>query len=210
MSNQPQPVLSDRVRKSTNIFTSQLGNSLYKAGIHPDTITVFGLLIIIVACVFIYQGEFTLAGIILLLGLPFDALDGAVARAMQRKDKFGAVLDSTLDRFADGFIFGTLILYYSKQSQEIMAIVALLALLGAAGVSYVRARADAPDVLVVTKIGLFTRMERVVVIILMFLLAGILNQAILLNIGVIILAIGTLFTTLQRLWFVRRTLLERD
>lgn len=174
---------------------------MHRLGIHPDTITIAGLVMVAIASVFIAQGEFIAGGIILLLGLPFDALDGAVARAMQRTDKFGAVLDSVLDRYADGFIFAGLSYYFAVQDQFELMLLAVAALLGSLLVSYVRARAD--GVHVETKIGLFTRLERIVVILIMLLIPG------LLTIGLVILAVGTNITALQRLWFVYKTLKNR-
>ncbi|QPC84916.1 CDP-alcohol phosphatidyltransferase family protein [Phototrophicus methaneseepsis] len=194
-------VLTDRVRRLTRDILDPTGRFLHRLGIHPDTITIAGLVMVAIASVFIAQGEFIAGGIILLLGLPFDALDGAVARAMQRTDKFGAVLDSVLDRYADGFIFAGLSYYFAVQDQFELMLLAVAALLGSLLVSYVRARAD--GVHVETKIGLFTRLERIVVILIMLLIPG------LLTIGLVILAVGTNITALQRLWFVYKTLKNR-
>jgi phosphatidylglycerophosphate synthase len=169
--------------------------------VHPDAITFLGLLVVAVACTFIAQGQFALGGIILLAGLPLDAVDGAVARAMQRQGRFGAVLDSTLDRYADGFIFIALGYYFAQQDRFEWLLIALLAGVGTQAVSYVRARADGVNLNVT--IGLFTRMERVAVILVMLLVPS------LLEIGVLILAIGTNFTALQRLFFVYKMLDEQ-
>jgi len=91
--------------------------------------------------VFIAQGQFQLGAVILILGLPLDALDGAVARAMGRQDKFGGILDSTLDRYADALIFGGLSYYFAVHDQFDYLVLALAALTGSLLVSYVRARA---------------------------------------------------------------------
>ena len=111
------------------------------------------------------RGELLAGGLILLVSLPLDALDGAVARAMGRAGAFGMVLDSTLDRYADGLIFGALGYYFAlrRGGPEMLAL-ALAALVGSYLVSYVRARADDSRVGVSTTVGLFTRLERVVVI----------------------------------------------
>ncbi|MCA9882596.1 MAG: CDP-alcohol phosphatidyltransferase family protein [Anaerolineae bacterium] len=194
-------VFTDRVRGAVRGILDPTGQFLHRLGIHPDAVTMAGLVVVAIASVVIATGRLQLGGIILLLGLPFDALDGAVARAMQRTGKFGAVLDSVLDRYADGFIFAGLSYYFAVLDQYEMMLLAMAALLGSLLVSYVRARAD--GVQVETKIGLFTRLERIVVILVMLLIPD------LLTIGLVVLAVGTHFTALQRVWFVYRTLKNR-
>jgi CDP-diacylglycerol--glycerol-3-phosphate 3-phosphatidyltransferase len=189
--------LTDRVRRVTNEAVSSAGSAVHKAGIHPDTITLIGTALVGVAAVFIASGQLQVGALLLLLSLPLDALDGAVARAMQRKDQFGGLLDSTLDRYADGFIFGALGYYFASLGQQTNLVLALAALLGSYGVSYVRARAGEAGLSV--KVGWFSRMERVAVILLMLFIPPLLLP------GLWILAVGTNLTTFQRLWFVYRS-----
>lgn len=192
--------LTDRVRRVTNEAVSSAGSAVHKAGIHPDTITLIGTALVGVAAVFIASGQLQVGALLLLLSLPLDALDGAVARAMQRKDQFGGLLDSTLDRYADGFIFGALGYYFASLGQQTNLVLALAALLGSYGVSYVRARAGEAGLSV--KVGWFSRMERVAVILLMLFIPPLLLP------GLWILAVGTNLTTFQRLWFVYRSTSE--
>lgn len=190
--------LTDRARYYTQGLTATLGHKLYASGVHPDAITVLGLVIVAVAGYVASQGHLFWAGIILILGMPLDALDGAVARAMQRKDKFGALLDSTLDRYADGFIFMGLAYYFSLWGNERAMLLSMTALLGSLLVSYVRARAEGLNV--DCKVGLLTRMERVVIILAMLLTGWV-------EVGLWILTIGTHLTVIQRVWHVRRALI---
>jgi CDP-diacylglycerol--glycerol-3-phosphate 3-phosphatidyltransferase len=192
----PRMTLTDWVRAMTGGIITRAGMAFYRAGIHPDWISVAGLLIVAIASLLIAQGEVQLGGVILLLGLPLDALDGAVARAMQRRDKFGGLLDSTLDRYADGLIFSALGYYFASQNQPGYLVLALAALIGSYTVSYVRARAGEAGISV--KVGLFTRLERVAVLLPALLIPPLLIP------GMWILAIGTNFTGLQRVWFVYR------
>src|SRR5690606_3086265 len=111
--------------------------------------------------------------------------------------QFGGLLDSTLDRYADGFIFGALGYYFASLGQQTNLVLALAALLGSYGVSYVRARAGEAGLSV--KVGWFSRMERVAVILLMLFILPLLLP------GLWILAVGTNLTTFQRLWFVYRS-----
>ncbi len=196
MTTTPPVTFTDRARAYTRNWTAWAGTTLHRLGVHPDALTVAGLVVVALASIFVARGQFPLAGVILVLGLPLDALDGATARAMGRKDYFGGVLDSTLDRYADAFIFGGLSYYFAVQGRFEMMLLALAALIGSFVVSYVRARAGEAGLSV--KIGLFDRFVRVIIIVL------ILFVPILLELGVLALAIGTNLTGLQRLWYVYR------
>ncbi|MCU0514117.1 MAG: CDP-alcohol phosphatidyltransferase family protein [Anaerolineae bacterium] len=206
----PPPItLTDRLRRLVAAPLNSVAGWLHRRGIHPDMITTAGLVIVLVASLFIARGELQTGALILIAGLPLDALDGAVARIMQRQGHFGAVLDSTLDRYADGFIFAALSYHFAVQGRLEMLVLAQLAAIGSFGVSYVRARADEVDVSVRVNVGLFTRLERLAVIVAMLLMPGLLLIPALLDIGMLILAVGTNITTLQRLWYVYRTLKRR-
>lgn len=199
----PSPVtLTDRVRRWTAQVTSAAGTTAMNLGLHPDTITIAGFVLVMIAAVLIGRGELQWGALLLILALPFDALDGAVARAMKRTDQFGALLDSTLDRYADAFIFAGLSYYFAVQNQFEMMLLALAALMGSYAVSYVRARGEGLGVS--AKIGAFSRLERLAVILLMLWVPA------LLGIGLLILAVGTNFTSLQRLWFVYRALKKEE
>lgn len=194
--------LTDRIRLLTHNLTTWAGETGFRWGLHPDLITIIGLVLVGIAAIIIGAGHLQVGALVLLLGLPLDALDGAVARAMKRTDQFGALLDSTLDRYADAFIFAGLGYYFAIQDQFEMMLLAMFALMGSYTVSYVRARAD--GVGVVVKIGLFSRLERVAIILMMLFVPD------LLVIGLIVLAVGTNFTGLQRLWYVYYTLKKRE
>ena len=189
--------LTDFMRCLTRGLTTRIGAVLHTWGIHPDFITFVGLGIVGGAAFVVAQGEFFWAAIIILAGAPLDAIDGAVARAMQRQGSFGALWDSTLDRYADGFIFIGLAYYYSDRGDQTAMLLSMLALLGSIPVSYVRARAEGLDL--ECKVGLFTRMERMIVILAMLIAGWVVP-------GLWILAVGTHFTVLQRVWHVNRTM----
>lgn len=192
-----QPVtFTDRARALTGDFLKRAGRALYRRGFHPDLITVAGLLLVMVAAYIIARGEMQWGAVVLLMGLPLDALDGAVARAMQRTGKFGGVLDSTLDRYADGIIFAALGYYFAARDDFLYLILAFASLMGSYVVSYVRARAGEAGLSV--KIGIFDRFVRVIIILVMLFIPD------LLPLGLWVLAIGTNITGLQRLWYVYR------
>ncbi len=194
--------LTDRARAVTDKYTRTAGKLLHQAGIHPDALTIGGLVIVALAAVLVGMGHLQAGGLLLLLGLPFDVLDGAVARASGRKSMFGALLDSTLDRYADGFIFGGMGYHFAVQDQFGYLLLALCAMIGSFVVSYVRARSESINVPV--KIGWFSRFERVILILLGLLVPP------LLPLCLWVLAAGTNITGLQRLWFVYRTLAHRE
>ena len=201
--------LTDQLRKLTMRPLNRCGSALARLGIHPDWVTVAGLALVAVAALSLARGQFLMGGLILLVSLPLDALDGAVARAMGRSGAFGMVLDSTLDRYADGLIFGALGYYFAVQQRQDMLALALSALVGSFLVSYVRARADDAKVAVGTTVGFFTRMERVIAILLMTIGSGLLESPLPLEIGTLVLALGTNITALQRLRHVYSTLKNR-
>ena len=209
MPDEAPRTLTDQLRKLTIGPLNRCGGALARLGIHPDWVTVAGLALVAVAALSLARGELLAGGIILLFSLPLDALDGAVARAMGRTGAFGMVLDSTLDRYADGLIFGALGYYFAVQGRPDMLALALAALVGSYLVSYVRARADDIKVGVTTTVGLFTRLERVVVILIMTIGSGLLRSPLPLEVGLLVLALGANFTALQRLWHVYSTLKNR-
>jgi len=209
MSQSQAMTLTDRLRKLTRAPLNGCALVVARLGIQPDWITVFGLALVALAAVFIARGDFLTGGIALLLSLPLDALDGAVARAMQRSGAFGMVLDSTLDRYADAFIFAAFGYYFAQSGRLDMLVAALAALIGSYLVSYIRARADDANVGVSTTVGWFSRVERVVVLLLMTLAAGLLESAAPIEIGLLVLAVGTNATALQRLRHVYTVLRDR-
>lgn len=201
--------LTDRLRGLTRAPLDRCAEIVAGLGVQPDWITVFGLILVALAAVFIALGDFLAGGITLLVSLPLDALDGAVARALKRSGAFGMVLDSTLDRYADGFIFAALGYYFAQSGRMDMLAAALAALIGSYLVSYIRARADDGKVAVRATVGWFSRLERVAVMLIMTLSAGLLESAAPLEIGLLILAVGANLTALQRLRHVYKTLRDR-
>ena len=201
--------LTDRLRQLTEPTLARAGAFLAGLGVHPDWVSLAGLLFIAVAAYFLATGEFLAAGLLFLLSAPLDALDGAVARALNRSGSFGMVLDSTLDRYADGVIFAAFSYYFAVLARLDMLLLALAALVGSYLVSYIRARADDARVGVSTTVGFFTRMERVIAVLVMVFAAAALESDAPLEIGLLVLALGTNFTALQRLRYVQKSLKAR-
>lgn len=186
--------LSERLRYYTRDLTMWLGKQGLRLGLHPDLITVLGLVFVLIAAWLAAQGQFLASGIVLIVGLPLDVLDGAIARAMDRQNRFGALLDSTLDRYADGFMFFGLAYYFAARGQLDEMALAIVALIGAYGVSYVRARAEGLGIRSI-KEGWFDRLVRTIILTLTLLTGWIVP-------GLIILAIGSHLTAVQRVLVV--------
>jgi CDP-diacylglycerol---glycerol-3-phosphate 3-phosphatidyltransferase len=190
--------LSDRMRKLTAGVVQPIAQLLHKLGVNPDFITLLGLVLAAVAAYFITEDSLLVAAILLLISLPLDALDGAVARLLPGPRPFGAFLDSTLDRYADGILFSALVIYGVRQDDELVITLALFTLIGASLVSYTRARAEGLGF--ECKVGLFTRMERTVALLLLLVVGEFVDEAV--TVGLIVLAAGTQITALQRFWHV--------
>lgn len=137
-----------------------------RRGVHPNTITLFGTACTVAGGVIYATGHIRTAGWFLGLTALFDVLDGTVARRTGRTTRFGAFLDSSLDRVADGAVLGGIAIFYATSVEHgnvPMVAVALLGLVGAFMTSYTRARAEALG-LEMKEIGMLQRPERVVLL----------------------------------------------
>lgn len=170
--------------------------ALRRLGVHPNALTLLALACAFGAAALIVSGRLPAAGLLLLLSQPLDALDGELARRSGLVSTFGAVLDSTSDRIVDGIILAAIGYHMAAQGQLSWLAVAMAAMLGSLLVSYVRARSEGAGV--PTRRGAFTRVERVIVTLLALLLPPLLRPALL------VLALGSGATVLQRLWDIRQ------
>ena len=135
---------------------------LSKTRLSPNALTVFGFLMTLAVAWVLYTGRFFLGGFLVLLSGSLDFLDGALARATGRSTKFGAFLDSTLDRFSEAVLFLGLLAYYAGQGAFQESILIGAALTGSMLTSYTRARAESLGLQ--GEVGFFTRTERVVLL----------------------------------------------
>ena len=126
----------------------------------PDAITVLGLVPAILGGAAFARGQVRLGGLFLLLSGVMDMLDGAVARVSGRGSKFGALLDSTIDRYAEIAVYLGLALFYRESAEALSGVV--LALCGSLMVSYVKARAEGLDL--TCNVGMLQRPERLVIL----------------------------------------------
>lgn len=130
--------------------------------LNPNFFTTIGFILTVGAAVLFAVGHLTIAGAIILLAGTFDIIDGRVARATKRVTKFGALYDSTLDRYSEVIMFFGMAYYFVKLDMFITSLAVSFALGGSIMVSYVRARAEALGFQ--CKVGIMQRPERVVYI----------------------------------------------
>src|SRR4030067_582716 len=116
-----------------------LAKFLISNKVHPHFITAFGFTISIVAAVLFSEGQFLVAGIMIILAGISDILDGRLARETNRISKYGALMDSTIDRYSEVVIFLGIASFFKNVSTYILIIFAIT---GSFMVSYTRARAE--------------------------------------------------------------------
>ncbi len=190
----PKPTLTDRLRLVAAPVIDPIVTSLAHYKMSPDFLTVIGTLAHFLLAWLVAIGEFRWAGIAMIVLAPLDALDGALSRKLGRKQNgFGAYLDSTLDRLAEIILFGGFLYYYLAQDNPQMVFVTYLAITGSLMVSYSRARAESLGY--TNKVGVASRVERYVLLIVFLILN-------LPHIAIIILAALSYFTLAQRIYTV--------
>ncbi len=129
-------------------------------GIHPNTLTLIGLLINVAAAWALGNDRFVLGGVIMIVANIFDFIDGKVAHLTGTSSRFGAFWDSTLDRFSDIALFLGLIYLYADLHRTDYVMVAALAMMFSIMTSYARARAE--SLIAKCKVGFMERPERIV------------------------------------------------
>ena len=135
-------------------------NASVALGIHPNVLTLIGVIVNIAAAWALAMDRFVLAGVIMIGANIFDFIDGKVAHITGKQSEFGAFWDSTLDRFSDLALFTGLIWLYSSLGREGYVLVATSALIFSIMTSYARARAE--SLIEKCKVGFMERPERIV------------------------------------------------
>jgi CDP-diacylglycerol--glycerol-3-phosphate 3-phosphatidyltransferase len=185
------------------------------AGIPPNVLTMIGVIINLACGVLFGLGEFFYAGIVLIVANLFDMLDGNVARLSGRVTRYGSFLDSTLDRLSDMGAFLGIIVFYARDGSQHSVLNVFLAgtgMIASVLVSYTTARSEGLGVK--ANVGFLQRPERVVLLIIGALstwswesthfLANRMPQVLW------VLAIGSMWTLVQRMIYIRRELMKMD
>ena len=173
-------------------FFEPLVNLFGRLGISPNLITVTGLFLVGLGSFALYFKENLLAFLLLSLGALCDFLDGSLARRLGKNSLFGSFIDSFFDRISDALPFIAIAL---SSEDKMISLLAMLSLLFSFTVSYTRARAEGLGYEL--KIGLLERPERWIV-----LLIGVALN--LINLAIFIIALGSLYTTAQRVYTFKK------
>ena len=182
-------------------ITDPVVGALSKSGITPNALTLINLALNIAAAYVIATGHFLVGGVLILGSGLFDLLDGALARFNKQTTRFGAVLDSTVDRISEAAtLCGLLIWYVSQEGATLETALVLVVLVGSFLVSYIRARAEGLGWQ--CQVGLFTRAERVIVLAIGLLLGGVSTIGVF--VALCVLALCVLVTVAQRLVYLSK------
>jgi CDP-diacylglycerol--glycerol-3-phosphate 3-phosphatidyltransferase len=185
-----------QVRQAISHFlTGPVVQLLARTPVTPSTLTFLGFAVTVGAAILIATDYLLIAGLVVLVAGLFDMLDGALARRTNQATRFGAVLDSTLDRLSEGALLLGILFLFAGEGSTIGILLAGGVLTTSMLVSYIRARAEALGIECTT--GLFTRPERVIVLVLGLMLNRI-------EIALAIMITFSLFTIGQRLTLVWR------
>jgi len=191
-------------RKVSTFVLEPLARGLLKLHVSPDAVTVVGTLITCTAAlVFFPRGDFIPGVLIIAASVIADLLDGTMARLSGRAGPWGNFLDATLDRVADGCVFGALVLWSAAYAEPWVTAAALTCLVGGQVISYAKARAEAVGA--TANVGIAERAERLIVVLLAAFIAGF-GVPYVLPGALVLLAVVSVITVVQRIVVVRRQL----
>lgn len=194
----------ERFRAFWNRLFSPVAEGLIKLGVTPDMVTWVGTIGVCVGALWLFpQGEFFWGTMFVTAFVFSDIVDGTMARKLGRSSKYGAFLDSTLDRLGDAAVFGGIALWYAwGGDSKVYLCLALACLVLGSLTSYIRARAEALGM--EAKGGIAERSDRLVSILVMTGLSGIFDLPILQQVTLWALAAASLITVGQRMIMVKR------
>jgi CDP-diacylglycerol--glycerol-3-phosphate 3-phosphatidyltransferase len=187
--------LTDLARKWMRWLLEPLARLISRTGISPNLLTLIGFAFAVGVAYVLATGHLQIGGVLLAVAGLFDALDGTLARLAGRNSRFGAFLDSTVDRLSEAVIFLGLLVHYTQRGGRQESFLIYATIVGSLMVSYARARAE--NIGIECKKGILTRFERAVVLVI-----GLILDQMLITLW--IMAILSNFTALQRMYLVWR------
>ncbi|MFQ5813243.1 MAG: CDP-alcohol phosphatidyltransferase family protein [Anaerolineae bacterium] len=193
--------LTDLARKWFGGILEPVARLIGRTGISPNVVTVMGTVLNLGVAWILAQGYMRIGGLLVPLVALFDALDGTLARLTGKRSRFGAFLDSTMDRFSEAILYLGLLFYYTRSGAGREILLIYVTIVGSLMVSYARARAEGLGL--DCKVGLLTRLERTVIL----TVALVLDQ---IPTALWVLAILTNFTAFQRMYHVWGNTREGD
>jgi len=194
----------ERFRQFWTTFFKPISHLLIKLGVSPDTVTIVGAIgVISGALVFFPRGELWIGVLVITAFVFSDLIDGYMARTLGTSSRWGAFLDSTLDRLGDAAIFAGLVLwFFGGGDNRLLGYVALWALVMGSVTSYTRAKAESLGMQ--AKGGIAERADRLAAVLVITFFADLLDLPILLAIVLWALAAASTITVIQRMVLVRR------
>jgi CDP-diacylglycerol--glycerol-3-phosphate 3-phosphatidyltransferase len=197
-------MLNRLLRASMTRILAPIAHLFLRLGISPDVVTIVGTVGVCVGALAFFPRGDIWVGVLVITAFVFsDNVDGIMARESGRSSKWGAYLDSTLDRIGDSAIFGGLVLYYAGPGDNFwMAGLALACLILGSVVSYAKARAEGLGY--TADVGIAERADRLVAVLVAAFFADVLNSTLLLGVVLGLLAVASFVTVLQRMITVRR------
>jgi CDP-diacylglycerol--glycerol-3-phosphate 3-phosphatidyltransferase len=197
-------MLNRLLRASMTRILAPIAHLFLRLGISPDVVTIVGTVGVCVGALAFFPRGDIWGGVLVITAFVFsDNVDGIMARESGRSSKWGAYLDSTLDRIGDSAIFGGLVLYYAGPGDNFwMAGLALACLILGSVVSYAKARAEGLGY--TADVGIAERADRLVAVLVAAFFADVLNSTLLLGVVLGLLAVASFVTVLQRMITVRR------
>jgi CDP-diacylglycerol---glycerol-3-phosphate 3-phosphatidyltransferase len=215
--------ISQRNRERYFKIVGPVADLFARSGIHPNILSIAGLLLSIAAGLIYCHGSFFWAAWVVVLAGVCDTLDGTIARQTNKKSDFGAFFDSTLDRYSDMFIFIGLAYYFAGGRPFLMPLqtgssselspwtvtAIIFAIVGSFMVSYTRARAEALGI--ECKAGIMQRPERITLLVIGSLLGAVPGVGVfLLKLVLLALAVSTNLTAAYRIMFVKNRMFRND
>lgn len=189
------------LRKTFKEPLDKLSQQLYQKGLRANQVTLLGLLGSALVAYLVAHGHLFIGGLLLALFAPLDAVDGALARLSGETNRFGAFLDSFIDRYEELLILAGLGYLFAVRGNYDGVLLSFFAAIGSVMVSYARAKAEALGF--EAKVGILTRIERTVVMV-----VGLLFGIPLIAIGIIALLAN--FTAWQRFFHVREQAIKEN
>ena len=196
-------ILPDWLKNGYLRLMDPVADWLVRRRVHPNTITVAGTMLMVAGGVLYGTGHIMTGGWLIGLTALTDVMDGTVARRSNQASVFGAFLDSSLDRVADGAVLGGLAVFYALSPVHHsvpMVVVCLLGIIGSFMTSYTRARAEALGL--DAKVGMLQRPERVVLLSVPQAFFGLTLNGWVLAIIINILTVTAWITVIQRMKYV--------
>jgi len=200
----------NRLRGAMTRMFTPLADALLRAGVSPDAVTVTGTLVVVVTALWAFPtGHLFVGTVVIALFALTDSLDGVMARRAGCSGRWGAFLDSTLDRLGDAAIFSGLVLWFVGEGDDrLSAVLALACLVLGSVVPYARARAEGLGM--TASGGIAERADRLFAVLTATGLVGLGLPPVVLTVVLGLLAVASAVTVVQRMALVRRQALTAD